>query len=225
MTTTAPRTARHESPSLRALRLDLVLQRPVLWFGGALALVVLLLALGGIAFVGVVPILMAVGVPVAFGAREPLREAALRGSLGIGRAAHARARTGLVLALQLLLLALAAIVILLHAHHAPYDDAIVTRPLGPDAVMWAGAVLWSHIWVGRDALHHSSTVLWARASISYACFYVAAMVGMGIPVVVAGLLGAGVFAVPIGTAIGAVVVLGGALAVLRWRSRVWARTA
>lgn len=217
--------------AVRAARIDLVLQRPVLLGGGVISLVVLLLASGGITTLAVVPILLAVGVPVALAARDPLAEATLRGGLGVSRAAHVRARTALVLVLQLLLLLVAAAVIPLGA----WADGADLRPdtYWTDVALWTSAVLWSHLWVGRDAMsRRSTTTLWAQSLGAYALAYVGgflvlALAGWGARLTVSGAGGIEAYALAqtVGVSLGAAVLLLGALATLRLRSRVWARTA
>lgn len=229
----------------RALRLELIVQRPLLWGSGAVALVVLLAAIGQFAQLGIVPILLAVAVPVAAAPRDSARDDWLRGTLGISRAAHVRARVRVVMLSQLGLLLIAALVILLGPHSGEEHPAMLGRMrmgglslLAPtveywqDLAIWAPAVLWSHIWVGRDALRNSSTLMWARALISYLGMYIVVMAaGYGAWLLVL-LLGAllGLESV-VGPAAGAISVLtgaallGGGLLVLRWRSRVWARAA
>lgn len=229
----------------RALRLELILQRPLLWGSGVVALVLLLAAIGQVARLGIVPILLAVAVPVAAAPRDSARDDWLRGTLGISRAAQVRARVRVVMLSQLGLLLIAALVILLGPHSGVAEPAMLgrmrvgglslpvpTAEYWQDLVIWVPAVLWSHIWVGRDALRNSSTLMWARALISYLGMYI---------VVMAASYGAWLLALLLGTllgqesavgpASGAISVLtgaalfGGGLLVLRWRSRVWARAA
>lgn len=233
------------APPNRALRLELTLQRPLLWGTGVVALAVLLLAIGQLARLGIVPILLAVAVPVAAGPRDPMRESVLRGTLGISRAAHVRARVRFVLLAQLALLLVAALVVLL----GPHGDVVEPATLGrievagyslpaptlfywQDLAVWVPAVLWSQLWVGRDALSSSSTFMWGRALVSYFGMYL---------LVTFGIFGVQMLVLALGTVLGrqgaaepassvafvpvAVVAIAGGLLALRRRSGVWARTA
>lgn len=233
------------APRDRAFRLELILQRPLLWGSGVVAMVVLLVALGQFGRWGFVPILLAVAVPVAAAPPDPAREDWLRGTLAISRADHVRARVRFVLLTQLGLLLIAALVILVGPHLGSDDPAVLqqmrlgglslsvpTLEYWQDLVMWAAAVLWTHIWVGRDALRSSSMVMWARALISYLGMYIVVMAVSGGAQMLARTLLARVGLVDVAVSVtwivltvtGAVLV-GGGLLVLRWRSEVWARAA
>lgn len=139
------------------------------------AALILVLALTQTARLGVVVILLAIAVPGALTSREPARETDLRGILGISRADHVRSRVRLALAIQAGLLAVAALVILF----GPRGDGdpamfwwsrtavqlpIPTIEYWQDLMVVAGAVVWSHVWIGRDGLRSSSAYLWARAA-------------------------------------------------------------
>lgn len=229
----------------RALRLELTLQRPLLWGSGVVALVLLLAAIGQFARLAAVPILLAVAAPVAAAPRDPAREDWLRGTLGISRAAQVRARVRVVLLTQLGLLLIAALVILLGPHSGGEDPAMLGRmrvgglslpaptvEYWQDLAIWAPAVLWSHIWVGRDALRNSSTLMWARALTSYLGMYIvvmAATYGVSMLVLLFGtLLGQESAAEPASGytfVLAGAAMLGGGLLALWWRSRVWALAA
>jgi hypothetical protein len=228
----------------RALGLELTLQRPLLWGCGVVALVVLLLAVGQIAGLGVVPLLLAVMAPIGAGPRDAHREALLRGGLGVSRAAHVLARTRIVLGLQLVLLAVTALTILMGPHSVeepsvvgPWSVAGITVMLPTtsfwsDALMFCSAVLWSHLWVGRDALRSSSTLMWARALVSYLGMWVVTGVVAGALTMALVLgsqwIGADVLfehSMTIGLILSWAVMLGGVLIALHRRSRVWAATA
>ncbi|ASK66405.1 hypothetical protein CFK39_11920 [Brachybacterium avium] len=150
-----------------------------------------------------------------------------------------------VLLSQLGLLLIAALVILVGPHLGSDDPAVLQRMrLGglslsvptleywQNLVVWASAVLWTHIWVGRDALRSSSTVMWARALISYLGMYVVVMAVSGGAQMLARALLARVGVVDVAAsvtwivlAVAGAVLVGGGLLVLRWRSEVWARAA
>ncbi|PCC34702.1 hypothetical protein [Brachybacterium alimentarium] len=111
------------APRDRALRLELTLQRPLLWGSGVVAALLLLAAIGQFARLGNVLILLAVSVPVAAAPRDPAREGWLSGTLGISRAARVRARVRVVLFTQLGLLLAAAVVILV----GPQGGGVIRR--------------------------------------------------------------------------------------------------
>lgn len=233
------------APRDRALRLELTLQRPLLWGSGVVAVLLLLAAIGQFARLGNVLILLAVAVPVAAAPRDPAREGWLSGTLGISRAARVTARVRVVLVTQLGLLLAAAVVILVGPQDGGGEPAtlgwvsagdlslsVPTLAYWQDVVIWASAALWSHIWVGRDALHDSSTAMWARALASYLGMYVVVMAviyGTSMLVLVIGsLLGRDPAAEPARdhlAVLAGAAVFGAGLLVLRWRSRVWARAA
>lgn len=228
----------------RALGLELTLQRPLLWGCGVVALVVLLLALGQVARLGVVPLLLAVAAPIGAGPRDAHREALLRGGLGISRAAHVVARTRFVLGLQLALLAVVSLTILWGPHTSeepavvgPWNVAgatvmLPTAGFWSDALMFCSAVLWSHLWVGRDALRSSSTLMWARALVSFLGMWVVTGVVAG-ALTMALVLGSSWIgadalfehSMTIGLILSWAVMLGGVLIALHRRSVVWAAVA
>lgn len=229
----------------RALRLDLVLQRPLLLGYGVLTVIVLALSLTDVARFGGVLLLLAVAAPAGAGPRDPDREAMWRASLGVSRAAHVRARTRVLLALQSALLLIAALVLFLGPHGA--DEAAVrdwARPGGVvdvpvpttafwlDVLRWAPAVLFSHVSCGRQALQRSGTAVWISGLGTYLGTYLIMtfLFGLVVPALrlppvqeLAGLpteqLTPWVLA--------AIGVFGTVLAVvvLRRRARVWARSA
>jgi hypothetical protein len=225
----------------RAVRLEIALQRPLLWGCGVVALIVLLLAGGQIIRLGVVPLMLAVMAPVGAGPRDGQREAMLRGILGISRAAHVLARTRLVVALQLVLLLFATVTILIGPHAArggletsPWRTAGASAML-PSTVFWSdvllfsSAVLWSHLAVGRDALCRCSTLLWVRALVSFLGMWVvsAVVAGGAAMLITLGGTSLGVLlivdqAAEIGLLVAAGLMLGGGLLGLHWRSHVWA---
>ncbi|MGO2361027.1 MAG: hypothetical protein ACTH6N_07825, partial [Brachybacterium tyrofermentans] len=101
-----------------------------------------------------------------------------------------------------------------------------------DLAVWVPAVMWSHLWVGRDALSSSSTVVWGRALLSYFGMYLLvtfAIYGVQMLVLVLGTVlgrqGAAEPASSVAFVPVAVVAIAGGLLVLHQRSRVWARTA
>lgn len=248
---TAAPTAGRRAPMRRALRFEMIQQRPLLWGGAGVTAVVLVLAVLRIAFAGAVPITLAVVAPVWFSAQLPARVRWLRASLGISRAEHVRARVRLVLGVQLVLIAATAAVVALRPPgdtasnvlaSAGTDTGTVVLTIGDaqDAVLWASAILWSHVWVGRDALRSSSSLMLARALITYVLLYVLMVVmtlaGLSAVVELGG-VGEGLTPVEwiergsrpvpqaITVALTALVGVGGALAALAWRSRSWARAA
>ncbi|MGO1946684.1 hypothetical protein [Brachybacterium alimentarium] len=233
------------APRDRALRLELTLQRPLLWGSGVVAALLLLAAIGQFARLGNVLILLAVAVPVAAAPRDPAREGWLSGTLGISRAARVRARVRVVLFTQLGLLLAAAVVILVGPQGGGGDPAtlgrvsagglslpVPTLAYWQDVVIWASAAVWSHIWVGRDALHDASTAMWARALASYLGMYVVVTaVTFGVrmlPLALGALLGREPVAGPAQeypAVLAGAAVFGAGLLVLRWRSRAWAQAA
>lgn len=248
---TAAPTVPRPAPARRALRFEIIQQRPLLWGGAAVTAVVLVLAVARIGFLGAVPIMLAVVAPVWFSAQLPERVRWLRASLGISRADHVRARVRLVLGVQLALIAATAAVIALRPPGDYVSDtfAMASTPtgtveltLGPvqDAVLWTSAILWGHVWVGRDALRSASSLLLARALLTYGLMY-ALMVVMtlaGLSAVVE--LGSRAQELTpaewiehasrplpraVALAVTALVGVGGALAALARRSRAWARAA
>lgn len=99
-------------------------------------------------------------------------------------------------------------------------------------MIWASAAVWSHIWVGRDALHDASTAMWARALASYLGMYVVVTaVTFGVrmlPLALGALLGREPVAGPAQeypAVLAGAAVFGAGLLVLRWRSRAWAQAA
>lgn len=235
----------------RALRFEVIQQRPLLWGGAIITAAVLVLSALRIGAFGAVPIMLAVVTPVWFSAQVPARVEWLRASLGISRADHVRARVRLVLGVQCALVAAAAVVIALRPPGEYANNMLASAGTGTgmvhlaigdaqDAVLWASAILWSHVWVGRDALRFSSSLLLARVLLTYALMYILMVIltlaGFG---AVVELSSRGEELAPaewIGRASGpipqmvvlaatALVGVGGALATLAWRSRVWARAA
>lgn len=238
-------------PARRALRFEVIQQRPLLWGGAIIAAAVLALSALRIGAFGALPIMLAVVTPVWFSAQLPARVEWLRASLGISRADHVRARVRLVLGVQCVLIAAAAAVIALrppgeYANNmlasAGTDTGMVHLTVGDsqDAVLWVSAILWSHVWVGRDALRSSSSLLLARVLLTYAVMYILMLIltlaGFS-AVVELGSRGeelapavwieraSGSTSQLVVLVVTALIGVGGALATLAWRSRVWARAA
>ena len=246
MTTTSTGiTARVTTAPRRALRLDVVLQRPLLLGYGVITALVLALSLTQVAQLGFVLLLLAVAAPIGAAPRDPEREAMWRASLGVSRAAHVHARTHLVLALQGTLLLVAVLVVFLGPHGGDeatvrdwarpgdvVDVPVPTTVFWLDVLRWAPAVLFSHVWCGRAALQRTGTAVWASGLGAYLgtyliMTYLLALVVpalrlspvqelVGLP---AGMLTPWVL-VTVGVFAAAVAVV-----VLRRRARVWARSA
>lgn len=243
--------ARRHAPVRRALRMEAIQQRPLLWGGALLTAAVLVLAALRIGTFGAVPIVLAVIAPVWFSAQLPAHLQWLRASLGISRADHVRARVRLVLGVQLALITAAAVIIALRPPGEYASTMLATASSGTgsvhltvsdaqDAVFWVSAILWSHVWVGRDALRSSSTLLTARVLLTYAVMYALMLVAtLGGFSAVVELAGPGGETAPaewierasqpmpqaIVLAATSLIGVGGALAALAWRSRIWAREA
>ncbi|MGY5764079.1 hypothetical protein ACXET9_02615 [Brachybacterium sp. DNPG3] len=230
----------------RALRLDLLLHRPLLLGTGAIALAVLALAAVQMQKAGIVVLLLATALPVGAAARDVPSEAALRGALGVSRAAHVLARTRWILAAQLAMMLIVLLVLLL----GPMDDGagmvtigerLADPALWEDVLRWSGGVLLSHLWCGRDALRRTSgNMLWMSALGGYGIGYGSIMVlqyGAFLAAVYGGALldrlgwwdrGSGLAPdmLEAGLSIGlGVVGIAVILLLLRRRSRVWAATA
>lgn len=226
----------------RAFALDRTLQRNFLLGVAVFTLLVVLLAAGQVMRLGIIPILFAVTAPRVLSRGDRLQDATLRAQTGVSRAAHVRARTRLTLLLQLGLIVVAAVVILIGpqtedletmrqlVHVGGVSIWLPTASFAVDLALWVPAVLWSHVWCGRDALRRIGGG-WASALGAYLGTYllmlvVASVVGVSVAMVLGGssiefsdtaewvsLVVAGAMASVL------------ALVTLRWRLQVWARTA
>lgn len=226
----------------RAIALDRTLQRNYLLGVAAISVVIVLLAAGQLVRLGFIEIMFAVTAPWVLSRGDRLQDATLRAQMGVSRAAHVLARTRLALIVQVLLIVTAAVVILIGPQYSDSESMrrlvqvggvglwVPTSAFAVDLALWVPGILWSHVWCGRDALRRIGGG-WTSAVGAFAGSYllmvvVAAVAGVSVELMLGGggvdALNAAQWMVPVVVGVIATVISG---IVLRWRARVWARTA
>lgn len=250
-TPTAPVAPARPSTALRrALGLEWHRRRDLLALYGALALGLVLLAVLLDIRLGVVLILLAARLPADLA--DPVLEDGrqLRSALGISRADAVRARTVLVAAGQLALAVCAACIILVSdvpagaVHWSSSEIGTAAGRWAPpprwahlvDIGLWSGALAWSHALVGGDAFRLGAGLTGRRAIGRFlgVCVLSALMLVAGTLLISALLSAAGyegtdgsrfMLASMAGQALTVGLTLGGGVAALLLRHRVWARRA
>lgn len=226
----------------RARALDRTLQRNYLLGLAVITLLAVLVSVGQLMRLGFIPIFFAVTAPWVLSRGDRLQDATLRAQMGVSRAAHVRARTRLALLLQLGLILAAAVVILIGpqpedegamrhvVHMGDVSIWLPTSAFAVDLALWVPGILWSHVWCGRDALRRIGGG-WTSAVGAFAGTYLLILVLAAVAGVSVELINIGGGATTSDTTEWMVPVVAGLLAtvlaavVLRWRLRVWARTA